>query len=53
MKDKINISIDKNLLLKLDLLAKHEGRTRSNMIERIIDKEITSQAEKSTDKTEV
>ncbi len=58
MKERITIAIDSNLLELLDMRSKIEGRTRSNMVERILNRELlkknNSHGDSSrADKTEV
>lgn len=59
MKDRITIAIKRELLSTIDLQAKKEGRSRSNMIEMLLyaqikDEDLTSHGDSSrTDKTEV
>jgi len=36
MKERLNIGIDKKYMQKLDQLSKEENRSRSNMIEQLI-----------------
>ena len=42
-KEKIAISIDPLILKRIDEKAEHEGRSRSNYIERVLIKEIGEQ----------
>ncbi len=46
MKISTSITIEEDIIKKVDLMAEEEGRTRSNMIEMILKKEVLIKADK-------